>query len=66
MRYKAWQELSTSEGMDPDPIKLLAATQEVNSYRAERAYYKALDLAKKAVSASEVVEWQMSGTDRIY
>jgi hypothetical protein len=66
VRYKAWQELSTSEGMDPDPIKLLAATQEVNSYRAERAYYKALDLAKKAVSASEVVEWQMSGTDRIY
>jgi hypothetical protein len=66
VRYKAWQELSTSEGMDPDPIKLLAATQEVNSYRAERAYYKALDNAKKAQSASEVVEWKMPGTDRIY
>jgi hypothetical protein len=66
VRYKAWQELSTSEGMDPDPIKLLAATQEVNSYRAERAYYKALDNAKKALSASEVVEWQMPDTNRIY
>jgi hypothetical protein len=66
VRYKAWQELSTSEGMDPDPIKLLAATQEVNSYRAERAYYKALDNAKKAQTASEVIEWKMPGTDRIY
>jgi hypothetical protein len=66
VRYKAWQELSTSEGMDPDPIKLLAATQEVNSYRAERAYYKALDNAKKAQSASEVVEWKMPGADRVY
>jgi hypothetical protein len=66
VRYKAWQELASSEGMDPDPIKLLAATQEVNSYRAERAYYKALDMAKKALSASEVVEWQMPGNNRIY
>lgn len=66
VRYKAWQELSTSEGMDPDPIKLLAATQEVNSYRAERAYYKALDMAKKAQSISEVVEWRMPGADRLY
>ena len=66
VRYKAWQELSTSEGLDPEPIKLLAATQEVNSYRAERAYYKALDNAKKAQTASEVVEWKMPGTDRIY
>jgi hypothetical protein len=66
VRYKAWQELSTSEGMDPDPIKLLAATQEVNSYRAERAYYKALDMAKKALSESEIVEWRMPGADRIY
>jgi hypothetical protein len=66
VRYKAWQELSTSEGMDPDPIKLLAATQEVNSYRAERAYYKALDMAKKALSASEVVEWLIADIKRIY
>ena len=66
VRYKAWQELSTSEGMDPDPIKLLAATQEVNSYRAERAYYKALDNAKKAQTASEVVEWKMPGENRVY
>ena len=66
VRYKAWQELSSSEGMDPDPIKLLAATQEVNSYRAERAYYKALDQAKKAQTASEVVGWKMPGGNRIY
>jgi len=66
VRYKAWQELSSSEGMDPDPIKLLAATQEVNSYRAERAYYKALEMAKKALTTSEVVEWPMPGADRIY
>jgi hypothetical protein len=66
VRYKAWQELSTSEGMDPDPIKLLAATQEVNSYRAERAYYKALDMAKKAISASETVEWKMPNVNQIY
>lgn len=65
-RYKAWQELSTSEGMDPDPIKLLAATQEVNAYRAERAYYKALDMAKKALSASEIAEWRMPDGNRIY
>ena len=66
VRYKAWQTLSSMEGMDPDPIKLLAATQEVNSYRAERAYYKALDNAKAALSASEIVEWDMPDTNRIY
>ena len=42
VRWKAWQELATTEGADPDPVKLLSATQEVNAYRAERAYYEAL------------------------
>ena len=66
VRFKAWQELSTSEGMDPDPIKLLAATQEINAERAEKAYYKALDQAKKTLSVSEIVDWKMPGNDRIY
>lgn len=67
VRWKAWQELASSEGMDPDPIKLLSATQEVNAYRAERAYYEALRQALKAETESAVVAgWAMDKHDRVY
>lgn len=67
VRWKAWQELATSEGMDPDPIKLLSATQEVNSTRAHTAYRDALNRARRAESESAVSSpWKMDKHDRIY
>lgn len=67
VRWKAWQELATSEGMDPDPIKLLAATQEVNATRAERQYREGLRIANKAENESARASgWQMDKFDRTY
>jgi hypothetical protein len=66
-RWKAYQELATTEGMDPDPVKLLSATVEVNAYRAERAYYDALRRAKLAETASARVEgWRVDKWDGSY
>jgi len=67
VRWKAWQELATSEGMDPDPIKLLSATQEVNAGRAERSYRAALREAKASESESAIVTgWSPDRFDRVY
>jgi hypothetical protein len=54
--------------MNPDPIKLLSATQEVNSTRAERIYRKALDEAVRQAQVSESLSasWPMDANDRIY
>jgi hypothetical protein len=66
-RWKAYQELATTEGMDPDPVKLLSSTVEVNAYRAERAYYDALRRSKKAETNSGFISgWQMDKFDSIY
>ena len=43
VRWKAWAELAIGVGMDPSPVNLLSATEEVNAYRAERAYRTLLD-----------------------
>jgi hypothetical protein len=66
VRWKVWQEIATAEGMDPDQTKLLAATQEVNSTRAERIYRKALDEARAAFVESARVRWKMDKHDRVY
>jgi hypothetical protein len=66
VRWRCWAELATTEGANPDPIKLLSATQEVNAYRAERAYRKALEEAKAAESESRAQPWGMDGFDRVY
>jgi hypothetical protein len=67
VRWKCWSELALTEGADPDPIKLLSATQEVNAYRAERAYRKALAEAKAAESQAAVSSpWRMDKWDRGY
>ena len=67
VRWKCWQELALTEGADPDPIKLLSATQEVNAYRAEYAYRKALSEAKAAESQTAVSSpWKMDKYDRTY
>jgi len=68
VRWRVWQELSATEGMNPDPIKLLSATQEVNSTRAERIYRKALDEAVRQAQVSESLSasWPMDANDRIY
>jgi hypothetical protein len=68
VRWRVWQELSSTEGMNPDPIKLLSATQEVNSTRAERIYRKALDEAVRLAQPSESLSaaWPMDANDRIY
>jgi len=63
-RWKAWEMLSTEEGADPDPSKLLAATHEVNAYRAERAYRKALESYLAASSESGFAVWRMDRFDR--
>jgi hypothetical protein len=65
-RWKAWEELATTEGADPDPIKLLSATQEVNAYRAQRVYREALFRAKAAESHSAQAAWSMDKHDRVY
>lgn len=66
-RWRAWSELATSEGMNPDPIKLLSATQEVNARRAEQMYRNALREAEEAESATAVVPpWRMDKHDSIY
>lgn len=62
-RWKAWEMLSTEEGADPDPSKLLAATHEVNAYRAERAYRKALAEYQAAASESGFAAWRMDRFD---
>ena len=66
VRWKAWQELATSEGYAPDPIKLLSATQEVNAYRAARAYRRAIRDAKEIESESAVQPWVMDKWGSIY
>jgi len=67
-RWKAYQYLATTEGMDPDPVKLLSATVEVNAYRAERAYYEALRRAQKSESASSAIitPWKSDRFDQVY
>ena len=62
-RWKAWEMLSTEEGANPDPSKLLAATHEVNAYRAERAYRKALEEYQAAASESGFAHWRMDRFD---
>ena len=66
VRWKAWSELAITEGADPDPIKLLSATQEVNAYRADRAYRSALKEAKDAESEARLHTWQPDLHNRIY
>ncbi|MEW5797347.1 MAG: hypothetical protein AB1772_13460, partial [Candidatus Zixiibacteriota bacterium] len=51
VRWKAWQELATTEGIDPDPMQRTMASQlELNAFRAERSWYNALKDAKAAES----------------
>lgn len=66
VRWKAWSELATTEGMDPDPTELLNATFEVNAGRAEKAYREALRDAQKAESDSGQAHLWMDKWDRIY
>lgn len=66
VRWKCWQQISTTEGMDPDQTKLLAATQEVNSTRAERIYRTALREARAAFVESAQVHWKMDKHDQVY
>jgi hypothetical protein len=66
VRWQAWLQISTREGMDPDPAKLLAATHEVNAGRAERAYRAALREAKSSLGESTTLNWRMDHKDRVY
>ena len=66
VRWKVWQEIATAEGMDPDQTKLLAATQEVNSTRAERIYRTALKEAQATFVESAQVHWKMDKHDHVY
>ncbi len=65
-RLQVWRELSTGEGMDPNPIQLWSATLELNVERAERQYRSALKAALAAESRSSTAAWRMSPCDRVY
>lgn len=65
-RLQVWRELSTTEGMDPNPIQLWSATLELNVERAERQYRSALKAALAAESRSAAAAWRMSPCDRVY
>jgi hypothetical protein len=45
---------------------LLAATQEVNPYRAERAYRTSLKEARSFLAESAQLSWKMDKHDRRY
>jgi hypothetical protein len=66
VRWKAWSELATSEGMDPDPVQALTATMEVNVGKAERSYLDALKQAQQAESDTGQAHLFMDKWDRIY
>jgi hypothetical protein len=67
VRWKAHQELSTSEGRDPDAILHIMSDVEINATRAEAAYRSSLQEALKAESESRIVStWKMDRNDRIY
>jgi hypothetical protein len=66
VRWKAWSELATTEGTDPDPTEALSATFEVNATRAERSYLQALKDAQQAESESGQAHLWMDKWDRIY
>jgi hypothetical protein len=65
-RLQVWRELSTAEGMDPNPIQLWSATLELNVERAERQYRSALKAALAAESRSAAAAWRMPPCDRVY
>jgi hypothetical protein len=66
VRWKAWSELATSEGMDPDPVEALTATMEINVGKAERSYLDALKQAQQSESDTGQAHLFMDKWDRIY
>jgi hypothetical protein len=67
VRWKAHQELSTSEGRDPDAILHIMSDVEINATRAENAYRTSLQEALQAESESGIVStWKMDRNDRVY
>jgi len=67
VRWKAHQELSSSEGRDPDAILHIMSDVEINAVRAEATFRAGLQEAKGAASESRVVStWKMDRHDRVY
>ncbi len=66
VRWKAWSELATTEGMDPDSTEPLTSAMEVNATRAEKSYLQALQNAQQAESESGQAHLWMDKWDRIY
>lgn len=66
VRWKAWSELATTEGMDPDPTEALSATLEINAGRAEKSYLQALKDAQQSESETGQAHLYMDKWDRIY
>ena len=66
VRWKCWGELALTEGADPDPIKLLSATHEVNAGRAERAFRQALNDIITTETDTALVHIQLDKFDKIY
>jgi len=63
VRWKCWQELSTTEGMDPSPLTTLAFTVEINARRAEESYRNMLQTAQVAQTDSGLVAWEFDKFD---
>lgn len=64
VKWKSLEELAALEARNPHPTTLVMGTLELNAYRAERAYRKALEVAREAESESGVVRWRMDRWER--
>ncbi len=67
VRWKAWSEISTLEGMDTDPLAARTyPTKEHSVQAAEQAYRASLAQALAAEAESGMTPWCMDRFDRIY
>lgn len=66
VRWACFQELATTESMDPDPTNLSLGTLELNAFRAKREYRTKLDDWLVKESESGTITWSMDQYDRVY
>ena len=66
VRWKAYQELATTESISSDPTTSMSSTLEMNATRAEQAYRKTLSTYLKTGTNSSQAVWKMDDYDRIF
>jgi len=66
-RWKAWMELSTTEGKNPNAMYHIVSDVELNATRAGKLFHDALMRAVQAESQSAIASgWRMDKFDRTY